>query len=184
MGMTAAKFQGEINGLSSIARKVYDAVPILEEWGAARVLVELKRQGVSSELAKIEGCLSSLVRSGLVREPKRGQYIRQYVKDDGVKPVLVSVTTQVAKATEKRPAPAIAIQSKTEEMREKAVADEEAPINDFSLLSQKLRGMARAIEDVANEIDNAAVKVSDRIAATSAETSKFKQLHKLLKELS
>ncbi len=158
MSMSAAKFQGEYNGLTSVAKKVYEAVPNLEEWGSARILIELKRVGVPMDAKQINGCLDALVRAGLVREPKPGMFIRQHVKDAPPRPVLVKSGPVEAPTGTGDPMP------------------EEAPIDKLSGLSSKLR-------EIADAIDNAAIEIADRISSESEETNKLKQLQKLLKEL-
>lgn len=157
MAMSAAKFQGEYNGLTAVAKKVYDAVPAMEEWGSARIQVELKRVGVAMDARQVNGCLDSLVRSGLVREPKPGMFIRQYVKDAPMRPVLVK-SGPVEKTTAEEPMP------------------EEAPIDKLSGLSSKLR-------EIADAIDTAAIEIADRISSESEETAKLRQLQRLLKEI-
>lgn len=164
MTMSAAKFHGEYNGLTSVARKVYEAVPSMEEWASARIQTELRRVGVAMDAKQVNGCLGTLVRSGLVREPKPGMFIRQYVKDAPQRPALV-------KSAPIEPKPEV------------APVPEEAPIDKLSCLSQKLRDLARNIVEVADAVDNAAIEIADRISSESEETGKLKQLQKLLKEL-
>lgn len=158
MAMSAAKFQGEYNGLNQTLKSVLDAVPKLEEWGAARIQQEVNRGGRSLDIHKTKGCLDNLVKSGLVREPKPGMFIREIVKDALTRPTLVKIAPAAPPSQTEEPMP------------------EEAPIEKLSGLSSKLR-------EIADAIDNAAIEIADRISSESEETNKLKQLQKLLKEL-
>lgn len=73
--MNAIKFRDIENGLTGIARKVYMAIPIGEAWERKQIAAELFRAGVKIESRAIDGCLLSLIESGIVRE-ERGSYRR------------------------------------------------------------------------------------------------------------
>ena len=79
--MNEARFSSIHRGLSSVAQKVYAAVPIADEWAIEAVRRELTRKGHTIDLHTIRGCMSSLVDSGLVTEPSRGQFSRVAIKE-------------------------------------------------------------------------------------------------------
>lgn len=72
--MNNRKYLKLLGNLTSTARKVFDAVPKQDIWNSQQVFAELKREGVRLDYAMVEGCLNSLVRDGLVRESRRGEF--------------------------------------------------------------------------------------------------------------
>lgn len=71
------------DGLSGVARKVLDAVPISEAWTVHAIAGEMRRAtGSSYEHRLVVGCLESLKSSGLVREYSRGKFIRVRAKEE------------------------------------------------------------------------------------------------------
>lgn len=70
------------DGLSGVARKVLDAVPIAEAWTVHAITGEMRRAtGSSYEHRLVVGCLESLKSSGLVREYSRGKFMRVCAKE-------------------------------------------------------------------------------------------------------
>ena len=70
------------DGLSGVARKVLDAVPISEAWTVHAIAGEMRRAtGSSYEHRLVVGCLESLKSSGLVREYSRGKFMRVCAKE-------------------------------------------------------------------------------------------------------
>lgn len=58
--MLQSKFESIHRNLTTIARKVYEFVPIQEAWDCSQVCGEMRRQGVSNDLRLVAGCLNSL----------------------------------------------------------------------------------------------------------------------------
>jgi hypothetical protein len=78
--MSQARFNRIDSGLTSTARKVYNAVPLQESWSAQQIVAELKRGGVTHNFAIIVGCLNSLIQAGIVRETDKGMFCREPIK--------------------------------------------------------------------------------------------------------
>lgn len=66
--MTPARQQALVRGLTTVARKVFDATPINEPWSASQIDAELRRIGTPKSIHMVTGCLNGLVKDGLVTE--------------------------------------------------------------------------------------------------------------------
>lgn len=89
--MNAAKAEAALNGMTNIAKKVYEATPAAEPWTVAQIRTEVMRlHGTAPEMNIAEGCLNSLIAAGLVREQGRRQYVRTAVRP---RVVVAKVTT-------------------------------------------------------------------------------------------
>ncbi len=163
-GLTEAKYRAAIDGVTSIARTVYEAVPRLEEWPTGRILAELRRQGRNIDGRTAQGCIASLVRSGLVREPRPCMFIQAYVKE--------------------RPAPeAPVVLVKHIEEQTEVIEVKDKSLGRFAEIAGRLRLQAKAMEKMADEIDAAALDAASQSADSEKEVEKLRQLKSLLKEL-
>ena len=76
--MTPARADALLKGQSAQARKVFDAVPILEAWGTQQIKRELDRTGKGNvDIRVVCGCLNDLEAAGLVCQPARDMYRRR-----------------------------------------------------------------------------------------------------------
>ena len=162
--MNEARFSSIHRGLSSVAQKVYAAVPIADEWAIEAVRRELTRKGHTIDLHTIRGCLSSLVDSGLVTEPSRGQFSRVAIK-------------------EAYKAPAEPKPIKEAKQPEKPMPKQGA-IDKLTALSARVRTAMSAMKTLADDIDNAALEIEADILKAGEGAQKYKQLQALLKDLS
>ena len=162
--MNEARFSSIHRGLSSVAQKVYAAVPIADEWAIEAVRRELTRKGHSIDLHTIRGCMSTLVDSGLVAEPSRGTFSRVAIKEAYKAP-----TEPKAVKEAKQP--------------EKAMPKQGA-IDKLTALSARVRTAMSAMKTLADDIDNAALEIEANILEAGEDAQKYKQLQALLKGLS
>lgn len=151
--MNQAKFKSIHNGLSAIVKKVYEVVPIKTNWTSVQVVNELNRSGLNYDRKTIEGCLNSLVTSGLVSEPSKGLFIRVAVKDQPEKKV----------ADLKPIRPVVSLDAK-----------QKGPMELLAELASKARQFAE-------ELDNAALEIEQEFQASEAKSEQLKQLKSLLK---
>lgn len=149
--MTPNRFARLTQGLNGVARKVLEAVPIQEAWTAAQINTELHRVGARMDHHTLEGCLERLRRTKLVSEPAPGAFTRV--------PVRIS----------DRPDP-------DELDEEDIVANPTTPFDKLAQLTQQMRDLAKALEDVALEIQA-------EIEREQNKTAKLRQLQAALKEL-
>ena len=75
--MTPARQQQLLQNQTSLARKVYEAVPTIEPWAASRIRSSLDG---NHPFAVISGVLADLKKQGLIKEVSRLRFIRVEVK--------------------------------------------------------------------------------------------------------
>ncbi|VWD12513.1 MULTISPECIES: hypothetical protein [Burkholderia] len=161
--MTPAKYQAALSGLSAIAKKVLEMVPIQEAWSRSEIAGHLLRVTKSSpDTAVIDGCLGRLKDSGLIREASRGRYQRIEVRE-----------REVLKVPEQKSAETIAATEPQEIL----------PIEILSQLAERTRALATQIVILASDIETAALTIEQGNAENAANLEKLRQLQSLLKSL-
>lgn len=166
--MNNAKINAIENSVSGIARKVLEAIPISEEWTAAQIAWEVKRNGGSGDQRIIGGCINSLIQSGVVREPTRGNFIRV-----GQKPKLATVPPQ-----EKEEKGCSAVLPVVE-----VKATQADPMKKIIEIAASMRESAANASRLAVEIEEVALDMESRIEKIHADTNKLRQLQELLKSI-
>ncbi|RQV20645.1 hypothetical protein DF039_12455 [Burkholderia cenocepacia] len=161
--MTPAKYHAALSGLSAIAKKVLEMVPIQEAWSRSEIAGHLLRVTKSSpDAAVIDGCLGRLKDSGLIREASRGRYQRIEVREREVLKVPEQKSEEAVAATEPQ-----------------AIL----PIEILSQLAERTRGLATQIVMLASDIETAALTIEQGNAENAANLEKLRQLQSLLKSL-
>lgn len=155
--MNPARLQSIITNMTGSALKVYEAVPIREQWTGQQVYAEMQRQGNRMEFSKVQGCLKDLASQGVVRH---------FPTDDTFQRVMVNVRPRGAS-----PAPAVDVPAQPED-----------PIKQLELLAKQLRADAAVLLERADAIDTAVIKIMDTVASAGAASEQLRQLRALLKE--
>lgn len=153
-----------INGLSGVARKVFDVVPIADEWTAQQMHRELLRLGHNVDIRTLTGCLASLCGSKLIIESSRGNFKKPPIKQEQEK---VKTTKPVVELVKAESAP-----------------DAESPIDILGRLSFRVTEIIGSLKKLASEIDTAALIIEERFSESEEKSEKLKQLQQLLKSLS
>lgn len=172
--MSQARFNERYSGMTSIARKVYDAVPMTQAWTAAQVVAELHRVGVSQDFRLIGGCLNSLMLGGLIFESERGQFTREPIR-----PLAIKSPTPIAPPNQDTMKPIIA----------KAVAPVTislpvlSPADMLGKIAEKVMRLAVALREIGAEMADAAIDIEAQFEHNEADLAKLKQLQALLKSL-
>lgn len=169
--MNQSKMDRTEDSLTSIARKVLDAVPLQESWATAEVIAEMRRKGQNPDFRVVAGCLASLCEQRLVREPVQGKFTRVQSK-----PVLkavkeVKAETPVAVATETRNTPETTGTTKPD------------TLGKIAALSNGLRTLSDALANAAKQLDDVAIEVEERIQSIEADGQQLQQLRMLLKNI-
>lgn len=158
--MTPDKQKQKLAGHASIAQKIFQHIPVTEEWTAAQIGGAMARAtGSRTDPRTLGGCLMTMVDSGLVRATSRGTFQR------------TPVSQQITK-TEKEPAAMTTISKITPPASQPVTS----AIDLFAGIASKLRAIAA-------DIEAAALTFEEGQAKTSEEVAKFKQLQALLKGL-
>ena len=159
--LSAARFEGYYAGLTSMARKVYEAIPIAEVWSVTQVHQEMVRLGFSADLTKTSGCLRSLLGTTLIIEKPPGHYRRSAIKPKKAPMATQAIMTVVSAAPV-------------------SVAAELTPPTPEEILS----ALSTRCMEFATDIDEASIAIKKYMAAREVDSQKLKQLQALLKGLS
>lgn len=179
--MNYARFQAILKGQSAAAQKVYGAIPEATGWTHNEIQAELIRKGCNTEYRIIQGCVNSLIASGIVREfipphthgePKSApKFKREMVRGRPKKTLDIQ---DVEEIQPEEPEMANPIPFK---------APPSSPIDLLTAMSSRLRGIAKDMETLATDIDNTALKLEENNAENAAVIAKARQLKQLLGEL-
>jgi hypothetical protein len=156
-------------GLNGVAKKVLALVPIQEPWEPSRIHREALREGHHIERRVVDGCLSALVSSGLVREPSPGVFIRIRPKPIAV-PEFKETTTPMGVLT----APATVTQHEPRK---------EGTLDKLAQLAGDLRKLSNEAAHLASRVEDAAVEVEEERLRLREEAGKMRELKALLKSL-
>lgn len=135
--MNNARLRAIEEGQTGIAKKVLASVPIQEAWTARQIVSDIARSGSRPDPHIVEGCLNTLVDSGLVRERPRGYFQRIKPKEEEV----VSIASTPAQPKEP--------------------VD---PLTKLGNIASSLRTLADEIEDVALTIEERQTATTEEIA--------------------
>lgn len=173
--MNQARFNGVYNGLTSIAKKVYEAVPISEPWDTKKIVSELHRCGVNTDPSIIAGCLNSLISAGLVHEPSTKMFVRVQIKP---KPAREERAPQDApepiKATNEIP-PIVTKPNATPKAHD--------TIEKMSALASRARQLSEDMKVLAGDIETTALEIEEQNMLREKDATKLRQLQTLLREL-
>lgn len=154
--MNSVRFNSMYGGLSAVAKRVYEAVPISESWSAQQIKAELDRRGagVSKDARVFGGCLCDLVARGLVSEAPHGMFRRVKVSLREAQPP--QQKEQVVQSVQKSQPPA------------KSALD-------------RLSALATQLKAIAGELETVALEMEDERAVDAEGRKRLEQLQQLLK---
>lgn len=157
--MNNEKLQRAEAAQSSVARKVLEAVPLIEPWATGRILGELARQGRRYSPEVVEGCLRSLTGDGLVKEVHKGEW--QAVAFD--RPLSLPAASGSPDGAD-------------------ALAYAAAAVKEPDLLT-RLAALSARLRQEADALDELALQAAAEIERARAGSSRFAQLKELLKDV-
>jgi|GEM_PF-1010168 len=174
--MTPARLTQAEQAVNGIARKVLDAVPKQEPWTINKIVAELNRAGRNLSTDVVLGCLSTMTRSGLLKEVEPRTFIRVTARERAELAVVPSPPPQAPPAAAAQASP------------EPAPAASAAPggpdtLAKLASLSTSVRSMAVQFTALAEAIDDVALEVEQRIERISCDSDKLAQLRALLKSV-
>lgn len=167
--MSQARYDACLARMTSVAQKVFAAVPKQEAWTSRQVATELGRLQISVDFAVIGGCLDTLAKSGLIKEGPAGKFCRTPYREPNpeaaiTEPVQQEKTPVTPTTATHKPAPAA-----------------QTPIDKLGALAARLAELSKAIKETAAAIGDAAVEAQMQMEASTADAAKLKQLQSLLK---
>lgn len=175
--MNAAKLTRLEGGLTTVARKVLDAVPIQEPWEKQTIVMELRRTGVATSVDIIEGCLRSLKDRGLVKEPRNGSFVRPQLRI-----AAAANEDELDDAGDQTPPPTTTTTKATPVRTTTLTVSPPATTERANTLT-RLADLASSLRKTADEVDAIAIDVEERIAVIEKDGEKLRQLQALLKSI-
>lgn len=178
MSMSHARFQSIFNGQTTIAQKVYYAVPQQDEWSPEQIATELGRTGVTPDMRILQGCLKALVEAGLVnRTGKLGayEYQREPVREPRAKVTVLTITQK-----EKPEMNPTTIAAAPKSIIETLPAN---PIDRLGELAQALSHLGEQMKMIGSQIADTAIEIQQQMESESDQLKKVKQLGELMKSL-
>lgn len=177
-----------LKNMSAIARRVYEAVPAMEAWGASFIQSELNRTGCSTgrDFRTLQGCLSSLVEAGLVLEPERGVFKRAPIRLDPTdeQPEEEDMkTAQAAKTNPHQQQDTLAHLAQLGQDAKNGAARVFAIAQKAEELGKDLKSVVAELNALSKAIDAAALDIEEQKSSAVADADKLKQLQTLLKSL-
>lgn len=174
--MTPARQQALVRGLTTVARKVFDATPINEPWSASQIDAELRRLGTPKSIHMVTGCLNGLVKDGLVTEGPLRMFQRIVPRSyEPPTPLDLNSILKHAAVPHKEPAVASTLPPKAAPVRHVSAIDR------LSAFSDQARKMSAVLTAFADDLDEAALLIDEQVAGASKDTEKLRQLQALLR---
>lgn len=164
--MNSARAEALLRGMTSVAQRIYQAVPIAEAWTAAQINAELIRGNTRIDRRVFQACLSALHDVHLIADKGQGRYQRTAIKE---KPT-AAIEDAMPIAPRAIPAPPTAAHNPTQ------AKPQPSPLDLLGALSARLRTLA-------DEVDSAALLIDAQISANQEDMAKLKQLQSLLKSM-
>lgn len=180
--MNQTRQQSLLNGMTAVARKIYDSIPSAESWSYKEVCADLTQRGLTVPAYDVlQGAIGKLVECGLVREPQRGVFIRTPVhtpdKSRGTGNV-PDIEALLEAGEDDAPAP-----TQGTPATDTAPIASTDPLTVLAELAARLRQTQVQLGTLADEIDHTALAVADKIDSIRKETEKFEQLRRLLADI-
>ena len=177
--MNAQKFAQKWEGLTGIAKKVYEATPKQEAWTDTQIADELRRTSPTRvDLRILAGCLKSLVGSGLVREVERGKFQREPVREKAPMPVPTAQVIEIR--GEQKP---MYVPKPDAQPIPKPTPAEVSPVDLLGSILKRIEGVVGVLKEIGNDMADAALKIEAGIEKNNADTAKLRQLQELLKSI-
>lgn len=170
--MTETKFQSLYRGLTEQAKKVYNAVPIKDQWTIAQIMAELARTTGQREHRIVSGCLNSLKSAGLVRETANGTWSRVEVKTK----ITINAEPEIEMTKKETNVPPINTQPPA-----KTVATNITPLERIGGLSQQVLTIIQSMHQLAADIEAAAIEVEEQVEKIEKDTALLRQFQQLIK---
>lgn len=164
--MNAARFHSLLSGQPTVAKRVFEAVPIAELWQTIDIYNELRRAGKARDVKSVEGCLNRLKESGLVLEPIRGHWRR--VKVHEIDKPTPSTTPDPEPTMNNTPNP-IPVPAKPV-----CALDYLAP------LAARVNKMAADLKELSSAIETAALEIEQHVSDSATAAQTLAQLRTLL----
>jgi hypothetical protein len=164
-----------LEGQGSVARKVFDGVPIQEAWAEKEIVLAMRTSGMAIASHTVRACLLDMKDVGLIKEPKKGQFQRVPVQ-----PYLRLTEKAVNEST---PTPVIEASMQTTTAKKA----EQTPLDMLGTIATELTLMAteygERMRALALRLEEVALKVEEQREADDAVMIKAHKIQALMKEV-
>lgn len=193
--MSPAKIASLLQGQTSIARKLFEFVPIAEEWTEFQIAHEMRRvTGSAPDLKVTRGCLRDLADSGLIR--RRNDHFRRaqaQEKPQNYSEALINRirSSQAQEKTQQKESEMPAAKAVTtlsiKPSQPKGEKRADSPIEILGDIAGSIvalgKSMAEQLHQLASRVEEAALQIEQGQEANAANLQKLKQLQQLLRSL-
>jgi hypothetical protein len=162
--ISQSKFNGAYKGLTVVAQKVFNTVPISEPWSMQSIAAELRRTGSSVDFRVLGGCLNTLVDAGLIKEVSQGCFQREEVRP---------VTEKVKEEDEM----AAAGKLLTVPQKPKSSMDQ------LEVLAKRAADLGHLAKQLSADIGELAINIGLQAEAEGTELTQLRQLKTILQGL-
>lgn len=162
MALSATRMRILLGQQTSIAQKVFAAVPINDLWSSKQIVGELTRSGTVRDFTVIEGCLNSLKKTGLIRELKPGYFQQNKTKEPKPVEPVTPVSDYFPKETMAAPTP--------------SNQDTKSPADILGDFAASLRNFTKMANDMADELEELAMTIEEKVEGNSEEMKKLRAL--------
>lgn len=174
MSLRAEKANEIISQQTSAAQKVYEAVPIEEQWSDKQIYIELQRRQINMDFRIVQGCLNTLIDAGLVKEPRQKQFRREKIRE------------HIEKQSQPKETEPMATQMPNTVMVSRgthASAKTLSPLDRLEALSKRAAMIQKMAKELADDIATAAVEIQSQLETSDEKVKKARQLVTLMREL-
>ena len=163
-----SRIEALLQGQTSIARKIYEFVPIGEDWTEFQIVAEMRRvTGSVPDLKVARGCLRDLADAGLIvrrNDQHRRTPTQEKTQQKEVAMPAVTHATQAAK-----------------------VAAAQSPIDLLGDIAGSIVALSKSVgeqlQQLANRVEDAALQIEQGQEANAANLEKLRQLQSLLRSI-
>lgn len=162
-----------LEGHGSVARKVFDGVPIQEAWPEKEIVRSMRTNNITIAAHTVRACLLDMKDAGLIKEPSKGLFQRV--------PVQPYLRLTEKAVTESTPTPIIEATMQTTTAKKA----EQTPLDMISTISTELTLMAteygERMRAMSLRLEEIALKVEEQREEDAKIIAKANQLKDLLK---
>lgn len=184
MSKPKSKIDSLLQGQSSVARKLYEFVPVGEEWTEFQIVAEMRRvTGSVPDMKVARGCLRDLADAGLIQ---RRNDMHRRTPEKPLLSMIQEIEMPAAKSAEKL------IIKKASEYVIKPASKPEKPAEQSHIeilgdiagsivaLSKSIAGQ---LQQLASRVEEAALQIEQEREANEGNLEKLRQLQSILKSL-
>lgn len=152
-----------MSGQTSLAQRVYEAVPMLEPWHRTKVLAEFSRlSGTTPHAQAVYACLGDLTEAGVIKERASNTYARVAVRE-----------SERANQCDQH-----------EESKEEMTQNTSKPAPALGNAAfTALAGIATKLRALADEVESAALDADAALQQAGTESKKLAELRSLLQSI-